>query len=218
MERQQMIRTWIRLGAVSGIVASLSYPTLILVPLPLPAVAAVAALFGMSLGIAAVGGYQLIALNRRTVTLQIGAASNVIAGVMVLCMLFIQLSVNATMEPLLAAAQVDGTEEVTRLIWAVVDQVQLAFDVVWDMYISIGTLLIAWNLRRHPRFGPAFGWSGILLAALLLTLNLVTFPTPPDQAGLIDIGPFVGLWAFAMAIQVVRSLKWADEVLEHQNA
>ena len=213
-----MIRTWIRLGAVSGIVASLSYPTLILVPLPLPAVAAVAALFGMSLGIAAVGGYQLIALNRRTVTLQIGAASNVIAGVMVLCMLFIQLSVNATMEPLLAAAQVDGTEEVTRLIWAVVDQVQLAFDVVWDMYISIGTLLIAWNLRRHPRFGPAFGWSGILLAALLLTLNLVTFPTPPDQAGLIDIGPFVGLWAFAMAIQVVRSLKWADEVLEHQNA
>ena len=213
-----MIRTWIRLGAVSGIVASLSYPTLILVPLPLPAVAAVAALFGMSLGIAAVGGYQLIALNRRTVTLQIGAASNVIAGVTVVCMLFIQLSVNATMEPLLAAAQVDGTEEVTRLIWSVVDQVQLAFDVVWDMYISIGTLLIAWNLRGHPRFGPAFGWSGILLAALLLTLNLVTFPTPPDQAGLIDIGPFVGLWAFAMAIQVVRSLKWADEVLEHQNA
>jgi hypothetical protein len=218
MEEVEMTRRWIRLGAVSGVVASLSYPALILVPLPLPAVAAIACLFGVSLSVAAVGGYHLIALNRKTVTLQIGAVANVVAGVLVTCMLLIQLGVNSTMETILADAQAGGTEETVRQIWSAVDHVQLGVDVAWDVYISIGTLLIAWNLRRHPRFGPFFGWPGVVISVLLLVLNMMTFPTPPAQAGLVDFGPLLGLWAFAMAIQVVRSLKWADQTLERQNA
>ena len=209
-----MIRIWIRVGAIAGLVASVAYPTLILAPLPLPMVAFLVCLFGVSLSIAAIGGYHFIALHRKTVTLQIGAAANLIAGVLVICMLFIQLAVNNTMELILSKADATGMTDVARSIWSAVDQVQLGVDVAWDVYISIGTLLIAWNLRNHPRFGPLFGWPGVVLAFSLLVLNLVTFPTPPSQAGLIDLGPALGLWSLAMAIQLIRSLKWADQVLE----
>ena len=209
-----MIRTWIRVGAISGLVAAISYPTLILAPLPLAAVAFLTCLFGVSLSLAAVGGYHFIALHKATITLQIGAAAEVIAGVLVICMLLIQLAVNKTMESILSTAEAAGTTEIANSIWLAVDQVQLGIDVAWDVYISIGTLLIAWNLRSHPRFGPFFGWPGVVIASSLLVLNLVTFPTPPSQAGLVDLGPALGLWSLAMAIRIVLSLKWADQVLE----
>ena len=100
-----MIRTWIRVGAISGLVAAISYPTLILAPLPLAAVACLTCLFGVSLSLAAVGGYHFIALHKVTITLQIGAAAEVIAGVLVICMLLIQLAVNRTMESILSTAE-----------------------------------------------------------------------------------------------------------------
>lgn len=207
-----MIRIWVRVGAVAGLVAAVAYPALLLIPLPLPGVALLVCLFGASLSLAAVGGYHFIALHRKTVSLQIGAGAEVIAGVLVVCMLLIQLTVDAAMEAGGASGAVPA--EIHSSIWVAVDQVQLALDVAWDVYISIGTLLIAWNLRSHPRFGPFFAWPGVLIAAALLVLNLATFPTPPTQAGSFDLGPVLGLWALAMAIRLALSIQWADNVIE----
>jgi len=208
-----MIRTWIRIGAVAGLIASFSYPALILIPMPLPAVATMASVFGVSLSIASAGGYYFIGLHRKTITLQIGVVANIIAGVLITSMLLIQLGVNATMETILTEAEGTGMTDVARSIWLAVDQVQLGLDVAWDVYLSLGSIMIAWNLKDHPRFGSFYGWLGIFIASSLLVLNLATFPTPPSQAGLIDLGPVLGLWSLAMSIQVVRSLKWADQML-----
>jgi hypothetical protein len=35
---------------------------------------------------------------------------------------------------------------------------------------------------------------GLLVGGLLLIFNMATFPTPPENAGLVDVGPLVGLW------------------------
>ena len=43
----------------------------------------------------------------------------------------------------------------------------------------------------------------MVLGALLVVLNVVTFPTPPADAGLFDIGPFVGLWYLFLMIRVL---------------
>jgi len=181
--------------------------------MPLPAVATMASVFGVSLSIASAGGYYFIGLHRKTITLQIGVVANIIAGVLITSMLLIQLGVNATMETILTEAAGTGMTDVARSIWLAVDQVQLGLDVAWDVYLSLGSILIAWNLKDHPRFGSFYGWLGIIIASSLLVLNLATFPTPPSQAGLIDLGPLLGLWSLAMSIQVVRSLKWADQML-----
>jgi hypothetical protein len=61
---------------------------------------------------------------------------------------------------------------------------------------------------RHPRFRWPFAVSGVLAVAVLLGLNLATFPTPPGEAGLFDAGPVVALWYFAVTIQMLRSMGW----------
>jgi hypothetical protein len=157
--------------------------------------------------------YYLLALHRRTVTLQIGVASSAVSGVVVLTMLIVQLSVNAVVVPLIETPPEGVTEAAARMIWKAVSQVQLGFDIVWDIYLCFAALLIAWNMRRHPRFGWIFSGSGLVIAAALYAFNIATFPTPPAEAGSVDLGPLIGLWFLAVTIQVFRSFGWADEVL-----
>jgi hypothetical protein len=41
--------------------------------------------------------------------------------------------------------------------------------------------------------------AGVLVAVLLFTFNLASFPVPPSEAGSIDFGPIVALWYLALA-------------------
>ena len=68
-------------------------------------------------------------------------------------------------------------------------------------------------MLEHPRFGRIFGWTGMTTAVLLLAFNLYTFPMPPANSELIDLGPLVGLWYLVVSLQALRSLKWAREEL-----
>jgi hypothetical protein len=104
-----------------------------------------------------------------------------------------------------------ATKATLEWIGKVVDKVQLGLDVSWDVFISVGTLLFALNMLKHPRFGKILGGIGALLAVLLLGFNLYTFPIPPANADLIDFGPFVGLWYLIVSIQTLRSLAWAKK-------
>ena len=61
-----------------------------------------------------------------------------------------------------------------------------------DVFLAIGTAMLAWNMREHPRFGRAYAATGLLLAAALTGLNLAAFPENPGRAGLVDVGPLVG--------------------------
>lgn len=53
--------------------------------------------------------------------------------------------------------------------------------------------------RRSVLVGGLAG----LLAATTLALNLWTFPTRPDQEGLVDLGPLVGLWLIVVFVQTL---------------
>ncbi len=169
------------------------------VPLPDRATVVVAAVFGPLLSLGSYGLLRLLALDRKTVSLQIAAVANAIAGALVTAMLLIQLAVKA-----------GGRGKLDDFLWLKLRRVDLGMDVAWDVYICLGTFLFAWNMLRHPRFGRVWGGIGLVLAAGLAALNLWTFPTPPGNAGLVDLGPLVGLWYAAVSLQVLRSVPWAD--------
>lgn len=209
-----MTRTWIRTSAVAGLVASLAYPCFLFVPLPMPVLVLVLCAFGLGISVAAVGLYHLLALENKTVSLQIGTASAAVAGVAVTSMLLVQVAIKAEVQALLSQPEAAVSAEALALIGKIVEQVHLGLDLWWDLYLCLGSILIAWNMRKHPRFGRFFCWSGLLIAAPLTALNLATAPTPPDMVGLVDLGPVIGLWYLAIAIQMFRSFKWADQRLE----
>jgi hypothetical protein len=203
--------TWIKLGAIAGIIACIIYPLMIAVEMPRLLTVACAAAFGPLLGLASVGLYHLLKLHQKTVTAQIAAGANVIAGSIVNMMLVVQLAISYSMEEYVKNAGDAATKATLEWVGKVVDKVQLGLDVSWDVFIAIGTLLFAVNMLNHPRFGKILGGLGALLAVLLLGFNLYTFPIPPANAELIDFGPFVGLWYLVVSIQALRSFAWAKK-------
>jgi hypothetical protein len=50
------------------------------------------------------------------------------------------------------------------------------------------------------------------IAVALLALNLAAFPENPGDAGLIDVGPLVGLWYLGVTVCMAQSLHWAGSV------
>jgi hypothetical protein len=62
--------------------------------------------------------------------------------------------------------------------------------------------------------GPWFAWSAIAVGAVGLVLNSATFPTPPAEGELFDIGPFVGLWFTAATIRLLLLLRGKNSARE----
>jgi hypothetical protein len=186
-------------GAMAGLATCVVYPLILLGPLPDRATVVLAALMGPLLGVASWGLRQFLVLDRPRASADLGALGNALAGALVTAMLLVQ-----------AAAGMRGGGRPgagTQAVW-------LGLDVAWDVYLGLGTLLFAVSMLRHPRLGPVIGGVGILVALGLLGLNLATFPVPPANAGLIDLGPVVGLWYLVVTLVVFRSLPWARERAE----
>ncbi len=189
---------WIKLGGVCGLTGILVYGLMVFVDLPDVVGTALAASFGPLFSLSSYGLYRLLVLERNSVSLQIAPVSNAIAGALVTAMLLVQLSVRA-----------GGRASLDAFLWTKLRRVDLGLDVAWDVYGVIGTVLFAWNMLHQPRFGRVFGIVGLVAAAGLAVLNIATFPTPPANAGLVDLGPLVALWYVAVSVQMLRSGNWA---------
>lgn len=189
---------WVQVAIGLGIATSVVYPSLIFLPLPQLLTVSLAAAVGPLLGIASIGLYRFLRIHQPSVSAQLAAACNFLAGVLFSTMLLVQLAVR-----LRAAGQPIDQQLVA--VW-------LGLDVAWDVYIALGTALFAWAMWTHPRFGRIFTVSGILLAALLLAFNFYAFPEPPGETNLVDLGPLVGLWYLVVTVQMWRSLSWVKQV------
>ena len=186
-----------KVGIIFGFVACLAYPLAVFVHLPKLATVTLVACFGPALGIACYGLRRLLDWERPTISSSLGLMLNALGGALFSAMAFVQLAVGYS-------AGADKVSSQFVAIW-------LGLDVAWDAYIGIGTVCFALAMLRHPRFGPIFTVFGIGIGAGLLALHLYTFPTPPQNAGLIDLGPVLGLWYLVVTIQMWRSLRWARQ-------
>lgn len=149
------------------------------------------------LGVGCVGLWRLIRLHGQSVTAGAAAGLNGFGGALFTTILLVQMAIGHSTG--------DHTEGPLQAVW-------LGMDVAWDAYIGLGTVLFGVSMFRHPRFGRLFGASGVVLGLGLLMSNLYAFPTPPANTGLIDLGPFIGLWYLAVSVQMWRSLGWAQAV------
>ena len=186
--------TAIRAGIVAGFGVCVLYPALIFLHPSVPIAAALSAAWGPLLAVASIGLGRLLALHRDSYATTLAVRFNTIGGALISAMLLVQIAVGETTH--------DSTPPELQAVW-------LGLDVAWDAYIGTGTALFAWAMWGHPRFGKVVGGVGLALALALLVLNLATFPTPPGEAGLVDLGPFIGLWYLVVTILIWRSLAWA---------
>ncbi len=116
-------------------------------------------------------------------------------------MISAQLSVTYGMQELVS--ELEGrSEETVGLVRRTARLIDMGIDVAWDLLIGTSLILLAFALRPHPSFGLKWGVPSGILGILLITLNLLTFPWPPGDRNLIDIGPFIGVFIVFLAIRL----------------
>ena len=195
---------WINVGIIGGLIVSFIYPSLQFISNLLPAVI-LAILMGLLLSLSSVGLYHFLLIHKKTMTSQIALFSNIIAGTLLIQMFLVQLAI--------ISSKPDLINESSRWIWNSISHIHYGLDVVWDVFIFVGTLMFAINAFHHPKLGKIFSITGIVISVLMIISNIAAFPIPPASAGSINLGPFVGLWYLAVTIKMIFSYKWIKQSL-----
>jgi hypothetical protein len=211
-----LIQQWARIGGACGVLAMAAYTVGSAAELTTAQEAVIATVFGPAIVCASMGLYHVLRLRRRTVSLDLGLVANVAAGVTVTLMLMAQLGLKGWFELQFGDGATDSTERALHASFEAANGIQLGLDVAWDAFLVIGTVLLAVNMWRHPRFGRVIALTGIAIAVALITINLATFPEPPGHAGLVDPGPFIGLWYVVASVRLLRSGRWVAAHAEAQ--
>lgn len=145
------------------------------------------------------GLYHFIAAEREGVANRLAFLFAAAAFTTVLAMIIVQLAIGAGIGEMTKGLD-EATSKALRRGLRLIDH---GLDVAWDMLIGTALIFLGAAVWRRGGLGP--GW-GIPLAALglaLIGLNAATFPWPPADRGLFDVGPFVGVFVLALALRLV---------------
>jgi hypothetical protein len=195
-------RLWIGSG-IAGALGVACYILAIAVPWP-------ESQWGTSAALVAVSAWPLLSIvysyglcsyigqERQSAANRLGLLFAVAAFTTVLAMIVVQLAVGAGITEITKGLDAETARAIRRGL----RMVDLGLDVAWDMLI--GTALICLGLAMRKRTGLGNGWgipaTGFGIA--LIGLNAATFPWPPADRGLFDIGPFIALFMMALAVRL----------------
>ncbi len=187
-------------GGVAGVLSIGGYLVAAFVPWPDTQFGTSATVFTVSLfpilGIVYAYGLRgYIAAERDGAVNTLGFVFAALAFTTLLSMLLAQLSVVTRIAEITSGLD----EPVARAIRRGLRMIDLGLDVAWDLLI--GTALIFWGLAmgRRGGLGPYWGYPSVAFGIALIVLNGSTFPTPPANAGLFDIGPFIAAFMLLLA-------------------
>ncbi len=127
----------------------------------------------------------------------------VIAFALFNLMLVVQQSIFARYREGLSSSE-GAAKESLRMIFNLVNQVQLGIDVSFDIFYCVGLILLSVVLLHLSLSRKIVGAYGIVTGVGLLVFNLATFPVPPTDSGLFDWGPATGLfWVAVIVLNVM---------------
>lgn len=177
---------WARVTALTGITGIIAYVVVKAAEHSEAYAAALAFVFAFGITVSSIGLYYVLGGATSSRLALIAAVANVMAAGQLLAMLMIQMSIYGL---------VQQPDAALKAIW-------MGLDVAWDLYIGTGTILFALCMFRRDGFGVWLAGPGLLIGSLLLIFNVATFPIPPENAGLVDLGPVVGLWYLVVYVWV----------------
>lgn len=206
LENISLVKKWVLAGIICGILADLVYALSVGISFPVRVAYPLFWSFGPLLIVAVIGLYNFLKLERQSLPLQLGTLFFIIAGALVTLMGTMQGSSVAELDKL-RPENTSPDFQAWKMARIAADSLQLGADLAWDIFGFSAVILLGVTMLKHSKFGKIFGFTGILIGLLGLAFNIYTFPANPGTAGLIDVGPLVGLWFLAVTIQVIRHYK-----------
>jgi hypothetical protein len=189
------IKSLIIIGALSGMLSILSYMVAAFASLPNSIVFLLVMLFPM-LGIIFIFSMkEFIDQNHSSYANKLSFVFGSLAFTILAIFISAQLAVQIGIDTTSAASTSDNLKTIKRSIRLV----DMGMDVAWDMFIGTYLILFFLSTRKVPSlkwWGTAFGFLGLIL----IILNVITFPYPPAESGLFDLGPFIALTLLLLSV------------------
>jgi len=210
------LRTWITLGAASGLASLAAFVTLIAAgdALPDPLLALLAGGWGILIGISGLGLERLLRVPSPRPAAELGAISLFTGGSIMSVMLIVQ----QTLVGYLAGYRAEAADDTVTLIVSWLGRgtapIHLGMDIAWDFFLALAMVGFGTSMLSHPRFGRIWGGLGIAGGVLLLAINLYPFPYTPADVGIPYVYPFlISTWFLLVYGRMLASRDWADDRL-----
>lgn len=189
-------------GGVSGVLGTLCYFAAVVIPLSDAGTFALIMAWPVLSIVFAFSMFRFLGRAERSAANQLAFLFNCLAFTMVSVMLSSQLAVGAGMLKYTQDLSPDKHEFV-NLIRQSVRLVDLGIDVAWDVFIGTGLIFLAFALKGNRDFGLWWGIPAGLLAVVLIVLNVITFPWPPDTRDMFDVGPIIAIFIIALSVRLI---------------
>lgn len=144
--------------------------------------------------------YRILATERQGSMNRLAYLFSVIAFSFVTIMITIQESVRIAISQRYLDAAGSIKQELYQTIYLALDGVDLGIDLAWDLFLGLSIILAGIVMLKHSRFKALFGIPSIFCGVLLLILNGITAPIPPDAKGFFDAGALVGLYGLILSV------------------
>ncbi len=201
----------VKTGVVAGIVMVVVYIIPKILPFPDFLSTAFFIYSGPLLVVAFIGLYPFLSKPTVSVPVIIGTIFGIIAGVSRMMFAVVQMTNLVYIRRYMRAAEMPEAKQIWQDILKGVFTVQNGLNYVGDFFLDWALLLFAFAMWKHPKFGKIFSFFGVIAAGSHLVMKAYTFPEPPAEAGLLDAGPLVSVWAALVFIWVLRNLSWMDD-------
>jgi hypothetical protein len=190
-------------SGIAGVLAVASYILAITLPWPetqpgTSGALIVAAAWPILSIVYSYGLCSFIAAERESSANRLAFVFAVAAFTTVLAMIVVQLAVGAGIGEITRGLD----EQTARALRRGLRLIDLGLDVAWDMLIGTALVLSGIAMRRRSGLGPGWALASAILGLALMVLNASTFPWPPADRGLFDIGPLIGFFVMALSARL----------------
>lgn len=127
-------------------------------------------------------------------------------GTLLLVLAFFQFTLMTVVQQamVITRANPEFQKPETIQLFSLLNSVHLGMDVVFEIFYSFGILLVSVSfIAAGPK--TFTGWYGVIMSLSLLVLNLYSFPIPPKENGLVDLGVLTIPWWIIFIIKIKKS-------------
>lgn len=181
------------LAIVTGTIISITYPLMISYHANDIWSLTMEIIFGPFFIISNLGLYFFIKKHGHSIFNLLAIIFHAFAGFSNTLMLNIQKSV-FSLGDVYRNTQNELSKEMIQRSFQAGNLVQLGIDFCFDVFVSIGTLLLGLAIIYNNRLAKPLGFIGLLVGLGGLFINMITFPIPPADQNYPDPGPYFGTY------------------------
>jgi hypothetical protein len=154
---------------------------------------------------AVIGIHEFLRSSPSVFLVRVGSVFLIVAFALFNLMLVVQQTVRLVFRQFRLEAKDPAALAALDVVFKGTNLIQLGIHVSFDVFYCLGIIALSLVMYRERDFGRLLGGFGVISAAGLLVFNLATFPYPPAQSGLVDLGPLTGLWWLLVIVQIKRT-------------